>query len=248
MELVLDVGNHRIKGAFFDGDDLTDLFQVTPNGESIRESLQGKSIDRILISSVNEPVRNEVARVLDALQLPHETLDYSTVKLELAVDEPEQIGHDRIANCYGALYRFPQYDCVIVDLGTAVTFDSVTSSGKYLGGAILPGMHISSKALSQYTDRLPEVKIAKPEEGVAKTTETHIQSGLYYGLLGAVERIVFEMRQSHTSPSDVKVLATGGIFTGPLGEDLAADIGDLVDLIDPGLTLIGIHEIMKEKT
>jgi len=248
MDLVLDVGNHRIKGAFFDGDNLIDFFRIAPNKEPLREVLQRQKAQQILISSVHEAALQKVVHLLDEWRLPHETLNYSEVKLELDVEEPEDLGHDRIANCFGALHRFPQYNCIIVDLGTAITFDSVTSAGRYLGGAILPGMHIQAKALSQYTDRLPEVRINKPEEVTAKTTETHIQSGLYYGLLGAVERITFEMRRSYPSPSDVKVLATGGSFTGALGEVLAQDIGDIVDLIDPALTLIGIHEIMKEKT
>lgn len=248
MDLVLDISNFRIKGAFFEGDILIEPFKVPPTAEALAGVISNQSIGRAVISSVNQEAYQTVATLFDEKGIPHLTVDLYSLDLVLDVDEPEAVGQDRVANCYGALHRFPQSDCVIVDLGTAVTFDSVSSNGHYLGGAIYPGIEIQSKALNHYTSLLPDVAVAKPEEATAKTTETHIQSGLYYGLLGAVERVTFELRQSYPTPSDVKVLATGGIFQEPIGEEFIQDIQDLVDLIDPMLTLVGIHEIMKENT
>ncbi|MDN3506775.1 MAG: type III pantothenate kinase [Simkaniaceae bacterium] len=245
MDLVIDVGNFRIKGAFFEGDQVVDLFVVPPTEEALKGALSGRQAERVLISTVSEEKAPMVGDVLTSLGFSFELLDFSNVKVELDVDEPEAVGHDRIANVYGALYRFPVNDCIVVDLGTAVTFDYVGCTGKYLGGAIYPGLFIGAKALSSYTSKLPKVEVAKPEAAIAKTTKTHIQSGLYWGLLGAIERITFEMRTASDNPSNVKVLATGGLLKDL--PELADDLSELTDLIDPHLTLIGIHEILKER-
>ncbi|MBS0629781.1 MAG: type III pantothenate kinase [Verrucomicrobia bacterium] len=245
MDLVLDIGNFRVKGAFFEGDRLVSKFRIPYEMEQLKGILSSVKCDATLISSVNRSGEEKVKGVFNELGLPFNLLDFSKVNVVLDVDEPEQVGHDRIANVYGALFHFPQNDCVVVDIGTAVTFDYAACNGHYLGGAIYPGVDISAKALAQYTSLLPEVKIAKPASSIAKTTETHIQGGLYWGLLGAVERITFEMRSLSPSPSDVKVIATGGFLERI--EEFAQDLSDIVDLIDPALTLIGLHEIMKEK-
>lgn len=248
MDLVLDIGNYRLKGAFFEGDQLTDSFAIPLSEEPLHQIFQKKKPDRILISSVNSNFEPGARRVVESFGLVFRFLDFSKVKVALEVDEPDQVGHDRIANVYGALFHFPQNDCIVVDLGTAVTFDYVACSGKYLGGAIYPGIDIGALALAAYTNKLPKVEVAKPPFAIAKTTKTHIQSGLYWGLLGAIERITFEMRSTSENPSNVKVLATGGLLQREQLEDFVEDLSDLVDLIDPQLTLIGIHEIMKENT
>ncbi len=247
MDLVLDIGNYRLKGAFFDGDQVVESFVTTPEKVQLEKALEGKRADQVLISSVNSEAEPMVHEVLAAQGFSFQMLDFSTLKVRLDVEQPEAVGHDRIANVYGALFHFPQNDCIVVDLGTAVTFDYASCDGKYLGGAIYPGIDIGAKALAENTEKLPLVNIAKPPLAVAKTTITHIQCGLYWGLLGAIERITFEMRNISSSPSDVKVIATGGLLSRMDPEEFAKDLSDFVDLIDTRLTLIGIHEIMKEK-
>lgn len=247
MDLVLDIGNYRIKGAFFKEKKLENAFVIPPDMEMLRKQLSGFSFESTLISSVHKKYSEDVKNLFASLNIPFHLLDFSTLHVKLDVDEPEQLGHDRIANVYGALVHFPQNDCIVVDMGTTVTFDYIASDGRYVGGAIYPGVDISAKALASYTNALPEVAIEKPETPVAKTTKTHIQSGLYWGLLGAIERIVSEMRQTAPSPSSVKVIATGGYLRTLSPEQFTADLNDLVDLIDPYLTLIGLYEILKEK-
>lgn len=238
MDLVLDIGNFRLKGALFETDRLVDAFAC----ELKEENLKFPLAESVLISSVNPQFEPTVCKALG--DIPYEILDFSKLNVMLDVEKPEEVGHDRIANVYGALYHFPQNDCIVVDLGTTVTFDYVSCAGGFLGGAIYPGMHIAAKALAKHTSKLPEAKVAKPPKAVAKSTETNIQSGLYFGLLGAVERVTFEMRTSSENPSNVKVIATGGLLHQLDGFE--EDLNDLVDLIDPHLTLVGIHEIMKE--
>ncbi len=250
MELVLDIGNFRIKGAFFQEGVVADVFVIPCRMEELKIKLQGRSVERSLISSVNDPTEKEVRALFQSLKMPYQLLDYSKVKVILDVEEPAAVGHDRIANVYGALFRFPQNDCIVVDIGTAVTFDLLTREGRYLGGAIYPGMEIGAKGLAAFTSKLPEVPAIRPSSPLGKTTITHIQSGLYWGLLGAIERLVSELRQAAPNPTSIKVIATGGATrTGercPSNDYFLKDLSDLVDLIDPQLTLIGLHEILKE--
>lgn len=248
MKLVLDLGNFKLKGAFFEDKQMVDNFTIPVSSltpESLKERLKNKSIASALLSSVNGKVEETVKTVLKELNIPCRMLDYKQLNVHLDVEEPDQVGADRIANLYGALAHFPTSDCVIVDIGTAITVDYITKEGHYLGGAIYPGFELAAKALADYTDKLPLTSIEKPSSPMGKTTKTHIQSGIYYGMLGAVERLISELRLTANSPSSIRVIATGGaIISQP---SLAEDLKEFTDTIDPHLTLVGLYEIMKEK-
>ncbi len=253
--LVLEIGNFRIKGAFFSNNKLEDTFYLyvnEPFEQPLKAMLKSRSFDASLIAAVNAPIETQVISFFEKEKLPFLRLKPKEVKVVLDVAEPEALGPDRIANVYGALNRFPQNDCIVVDLGTAVTFDCISKVGHYIGGAIYPGPAIGAKALAEYTDKLPLITPTKPKSPLGKTTETHIQSGLYWGLLGAIERITDELRLIAPSPSSVKILATGGgtrlddSSKSPTKMEFVEDLKELVDFIDPHLTLIGLHEILKE--
>lgn len=247
MDLVLDIGKFRVKGAFFEADRIDRFFVLPLDMALLSTTLASRGMEKAIVSSTNPSYDAQVKTLLTSLGVAYHPIDFSTVKIALSVEEPQLLGHDRIANVYGALFRFPQNDCIVVDLGKAVTFDYVGSTGSYLGGAIYPGVDLGMEALAQYTEKVAKVAIEYPEEAVGKTTKGQVQSGLYWGLLGAIERIVSEMRQNSPSPSDVKIIATGGAILSLSPEKFTKDLSDLVDLIDPALTLIGIHEIMKEQ-
>jgi type III pantothenate kinase len=253
--LVIDVGNTMIKAGYFEQDVLVDTFSCQSKSllkNEWKDFLQKRQVEHTLVASVHTKAELELRAILTENNLSYDLLDIQQLSLILDVDEPENVGHDRIANLYGALHHFPQNDCIIVDIGTAVTFDFVTKEGCYKGGAIYPGFEISAKGLSEYTDRLPFVSVQRPDSPLGRTTLAHIQSGLYYGLLGTVERIIFELKQQTTSPSSVQVLATGGtIQSDQLSSchtkvSFISDLKELVDFIDPYLTLIGLNEILKE--
>jgi type III pantothenate kinase len=250
VDLVFDIGNSRIKGAFFKDGQLFQSFafpaKSLPEPELFK-LLEGKEIGSLLLSSVNPVAEEQVKNALSSKNIPFSLLSKSEITLVLDVEEKDAMGSDRIANCYGALHYFPQNDCIIVDFGTAVVFDYVTKDGHYLGGAIYPSFDISAKALSAHTHGLPYVPIEKPSSALEKTTKGHIQSGIYFGMLGAIERIIFELRSTHASPSSVQVIATGG-YTQDKTTNFISDLSELVDRIDPDLTLIGLYEILKEKT
>jgi type III pantothenate kinase len=257
LDLVLDIGNSLIKGGLFEGKNLVDTFSLPAHPlpkEELVHHLSGKPIQNVFISSVNSKAEEGVKTSLEQQKIQYSFLNHTQVGLVLDVDEPEQLGHDRIANAYGALARFPLNDCIVIDIGTAVTADFIEKEGRYLGGMIYPGASLCAKALADYTDKLPLVAFKKPPSPLAKTTETHLQAGIYYGLLGAIERFIAELRLSALSPSSVKVIATGGIAridnttTSTDKVEFLDDLKELVDLIDPHLTLVGLHEILTELT
>ncbi|HSW86445.1 MAG TPA: type III pantothenate kinase [Rhabdochlamydiaceae bacterium] len=251
LDLVLDIGNSSVKTGFFEENSLKECASLPHDGiqNSLKDKLKGLSFQCAMISSVNAQIEQTVKQLLEEEKIPYHLLHYKDLKVILEVDEPEALGPDRIANIYGALFHYPYNDCIVVDIGTAVTFDYITKDGHYVGGSIYPGSDLCAKALANFTDKLPYVKIAKPLSPLAKTTETHIQSGIYYGLLGAIERMVAELQMTAQSPSSVHVIATGGATfsdaTG--GNEFLEDLKELVDVIDPHLTLVGLHEILKEK-
>lgn len=248
LDLVLDIGNSLIKAGLFDDQKLVGTFFVASHPvskEELLSYLNDKPIQKALISSVNAKAEGEVKMVLEEKKISYCFLDTSKLKLVLDVDEPEQVGADRIANAYGALTRFPINDAIIIDIGTAITGDLVTKEGHYLGGMIYPGANLCAKALAEHTDKLPLVTLSKPSSPLAKTTETHLQAGIYYGQLGAIERMISELKLAALSPSSIKIIATGG---STRNEEFIEDLKELVDLIDPHLTLIGLHEILTELT
>lgn len=255
LDLVIDIGNTRIKGGIFEEKKLVDSFAFSSEKvetELLMQHLQGKPIKNVLISSVNAKAEDPIKYYLQQQKIDFILLDYSKIKLVLDVDEPEALGHDRIANAYGALARFPINDCIVVDIGTAITVDYVAKEGRYTGGMIYVGAMLCARALSQYTDKLPLIQPKKPDSPLAKTTETHLQSGIYYGQLGAIERMIDELRQTSLAPSSIKVIATGGA-TQINDKDvsfekvsLIEDLKELVDYIDPHLTLLGLREILYE--
>ena len=246
MFLVIDVGNTHVKAALFESNQLIKAFAFDPTSPPphFLSEIKARLIEKTVIASVNPQNAASIMKLLSQEGIPFIELTAKQFEKRLDVIEKEDVGLDRIANIYGALSHFPIFDCIVVDIGTAITCDYVTSRGIYLGGTIFPGMQVSAKALSQGTHALPDVAISKPASVLGKTTAEHIQAGIYYGLLGAIERTVAELRMTSQNPSDVKVLATGG-QTHNL--EFQEDLQDFVDLIDPHLTLVGLKEIAKEK-
>ena len=256
VDLVIDIGNVRIKGGLFEEDKLlyNFAFPAFPfSKETFMKHIREKPIQKAFISSVNSQLEMHIKTALSDVNIPCEFLNYADLELKIELEKPEELGPDRIANAYGALSRFPVNNCIIVDIGLAITCDLVAKDGRYLGGMLFPGSELCAKALTGHTDKLPLVVPAKPPSPLGVSTETHIQSGIYYGQLGAIERLIAELAGITDSPSSVKIIATGGsthIEDPYMSTEKAAfveDLKELVDLIDPNLTLVGLHEILKEQ-
>jgi type III pantothenate kinase len=154
--------------------------------------------------------------------------------MPIRYDNPHEVGADRLANAVAA-YERVQGACVVVDFGTAITYDVVSSAGEYLGGIITPGAEISIDALYERAAKLPKVELAEPRALIGKSTVDAIRSGIVYGFAGQVEGIVRRLRHELGS---TRVIATGG-----LAQAVVPFIRETIDEVDDLLTLIGLRLI-----
>src|SRR5437660_6292432 len=199
-------------------------------------SLEAAEIRGIVISSVVPPLDPVLRQVCERYFNSKPLLIEPGVKTGMPVqyDNPAEVGADRIVNAVAAFEKYGG-PCVIVDFGTATTFDCVSAKGEYLGGVISPGLGISADALFERTARLPRVEIRKPERVIGSTTVGSLQSGLYYGYLGLVDGIL-ELLLAELGP-ETRVLATGGL--GPM----LGTGSQYIKHVDEFLTLEGLRII-----
>lgn len=243
MDLILNIGNSFLSGALFKKGKMERTFHISSrplDPEKLLDHLNREKIEVALIGSDQEGAERVARRVLDALEIPHSKITHEHLSIQLDVEVPQEVGIDRIANTYGALALFPGKDAIVVDLGTAVTFDVVLKERKFIGGAIYPGPKISAEALHHWTDKLPLVEVKKPNSPISRSTIGNIQSGIYYGLIGAVETMTQEMKKKH--PQAIAI-ATGGLARP--GSPFLEDLKNFH--FQPELTLLGSYEILKER-
>ena len=151
---------------------------------------------------------------------------------EISVDNPEDVGADRLLNALAAYHHFQQ-SIIVIDFGTATTFDVVSDQGAYMGGAIAPGINLSIEALHQAAARLPRIGIGRPQAVIGRGTVSAMQSGIYWGYIGLIEGLVARIRREINAPC--KVVATGGLAP------LFSEGTEIFDRIDPDLTLDGLR-------
>jgi len=258
-QLIFDVGNTRVGVAFFQQDIIIETVHFkndSLNETDLERVLIGKEIDVALIGSVNYRVGLFILRFLKKSKIKTLELTTENLSIILDVENPKEVGSDRVASAYGALYAHPGCDAIVIDIGTAVVFDVIAKERRFLGGAIAPGPYLSVKALANNTDLLPLVEIKKPKFPVSKTTHGNIQSGVYYGLLGMVERLVKEIKSLFFRSGNVVVIVTGGLSAladepessifAKFRSDLENDLKPVVDFFEPDLIFFGYHEILKE--
>jgi len=248
MLLTFDVGNSQTVLGLFDHDNLSARAQIPTQSlatlESARTSLQEaiqqlslprESLEGVIVANVVPAVEPSLTRAIatvigrQALFLNHK----SAFGLAIACDPASEVGADRIANALAALTYSKPHGAIVVDFGTATTFDCVSPENVYLGGLITVGAEIGARALAHYTARLPEVELNVPPSIVGANTEHAIQSGLLYGHAAMVDGIV--QRLQLALPFEVKLFATGGLakLIGPLCQTSLE--------VNPHLTLQGIR-------
>jgi type III pantothenate kinase len=199
--------------------------------------MHGMSVDQvthIIISSVVPPVESTLRRVCEKYFHLQPLFVEPGIKtgMPVLVDNPTELGADRLVNAIAAFERYGG-PCIVVDFGTATTFDVISAKGEYLGGAISPGLGISADALFSRAARLGRVDIKRPAKVIGTNTVTHLQSGLYYGYIGLVDGILERMIAELGAPA--RVIATGG-----LARQISED-SRYVAQIDDMLTLDGLR-------
>jgi len=197
-------------------------------------------ITGIAISSVVPPLDSTLRQVCELFFKLRPLFIEPGVKTGLPVltDNPAEVGADRIVNCVAAFERF-KGPCIVVDMGTATTFDVVSPKGEFLGGAIAPGLGISADALFTRAARLPRIDVKKPAKVIGTGTVDNIQIGLYYGYIGLVdgilERMVERMKADYGAETRIDTIATGGLAK------LIAGGSRYLSLVDEMLTLTGLR-------
>ena len=173
-------------------------------------SIKKSDIKDVIIASVVPDVMHSIENAIKKyLNLKPIILDNN---LELGIkinhDNPKTIGADRIVNCVSGIKKYG-YPLIIIDIGTAITFDVIDENAIYQGGAIVPGIGISSEALFLKTAKLPKVELVKPKKVIGKNTVDNIRSGMVIGYIGLIEKIIYEI-EKELNMKNINVVATGG--------------------------------------
>jgi type III pantothenate kinase len=252
MLLVVDVGNTQTHfGVYRDGEDVVaEHWRFATVRESTRDevgaalsnllALRGlafSDIDHSIVSST-VPQLSEQWTEMAQQYLGHEMLVVGPsirTGMPIRIDNPREVGADRLVNAVAAYERVGDV-CVIVDFGTAITYDVVSAAGEYLGGIITPGAEISIDALYERAAKLPKVELAQPRTLIGKSTVEAIRSGIVFGFAGQVDGIVRRLR-AELGP-DTAVIATGG-----LARALVPAVQETIDDVDDLLTLTGLRLI-----
>ena len=254
MLLVIDVGNTNVVfGVYKDEELLYDWRIATEKDRTSDEygllfeqifryhKIDPKEVDNVIISSVVPPLMH----TLPAMSIKYFNIDPIVVGpgvktgMNIKYDNPREVGADRIVNAVAAYEKYGG-PLIIIDFGTAITFCAVSKEGEYLGGAIAPGIKISTEALFMRTAKLPKVEIAKPDKVIARNTINSIQSGVVYGYIGMVDYIIEKMIEEMGGDREqFNIIGTGGF------SNLIASESKYIKKIDKLLTLEGLRIVFE---
>lgn len=250
MLLVVDVGNTNITLGVFDGDEISATFRITTKiqrtsdefGMLIMNLLNSRNIDKnkiedVIVSSVVPDVMHSFENAVKKYLEKKPIIVGPGVKtgIKMVTGNAHEIGADRIVDAVGAydIYGGP---VIVIDFGTATTYDFITEDGAFAAGITSPGIKICAKALWEDAAKLPAIEIKKPDSILAKDTISSMQAGLVYGHIGQTEYIINKIKEE-TGLEDIIVVATGG-----LGK-IISEATDLIDIYDSNLTLKGLQLI-----
>jgi type III pantothenate kinase len=249
MLLVIDVGNSNTSLGVYRGKELLAHWRLTTNpARTIDEygvhsrnlfelaQMDFTDIEAIAIASVVPPLNYTLKRMAEVyFHLTPLFVDHTTdTGLKILYEPASDVGADRIVDAVAAITNYGS-PCIVVDFGTATTFNAINSAGEYLGGVITPGIMISSEALFSRTAKLPRVDIKRPQKVVGTSTVAAMQSGLYYGYAGLVDGVLERMiDEMDVQP---RVIATGGLA------QLIATGSKFIEKVDDTLTLEGLRLI-----
>ncbi len=249
MLLTVDCGNTNIVLGLYDRDTLLNNWRISTVAQKTEDEyyvlmdnmltavgLTLKDVDGFIVASVVPAVTVALKRFAEKyLPFAAYFVDYNTkTPIKVLMDNPSEVGADRIVNSLAAHYKYGG-SLIIVDFGTATTFDVVSSAGEYLGGAISPGLEISANALFARAAKLANITLEKPAHAIGKNTTDGLRSGLLYGYGGQVDGLI--TRMSKELPQKPVVIGTGGLA------QLIFEYSEKMDFVDQQLTLEGLKLI-----
>ena len=247
MLLVIDVGNTNTVLGLFDGEQLVQHWRLA--------SSRGRTTDeyaillRMLFDMTEHDMKQVTGCMLACVVPPMLPIYEDMVTryfgltpmvvgpgvktgMPILYENPREVGADRIVNAVAAFERFRDA-CIVVDFGTATTFDAISARGEYLGGSICPGVMISAEALYQRASKLPRVDLRIPDRVIGRNTVSSMQSGLIYGYVGLVDGMVRRIQDEYGAP--MRVIATGGLA------NVIYESSETVEAVDDDLTLTGLR-------
>ena len=247
MLLVVDAGNTNVVFAVHDGGAWRGIWRIATEPQRTSDEyavwlltllnlsgLKPAEIDRAVIGTVVPAALYHLRRLCrdwftTEPLVARSTLDWG---FDIRVDNPAEVGADRLLNSLAAHQHY-KGPLVVVDFGTATTFDVIDKDGAYLGGVIAPGINLSIEALHKAAARLPRIGIGRPQAVIGRSTVPAMQSGIYWGYVGLIEGLVHRIQAEYDQP--LKVVATGGLAP------LLAEGTTIIELINPDLTLDGLR-------
>lgn len=253
MLLVIDAGNTNITLGVFEGEDLIAQWRMVTDHDKggdeyaadLRNHFESTNVDltkieAVVIASVVPPLDQTLTRMVqECFQLTPLFVNHTVdTGLKILYEAPGDVGADRIVDAVAAVTKYGA-PCIVVDFGTATTFNAVNAAGEYLGGVIAPGLMISAEALFLRAAKLPRVEIKRPEKVIGSSTVGAMQSGLYHGYAGLVDGVLEKMiEEMSTRP---RVIATGGLAP------VIANASKFIEKVDSTLTLDGLR-LVYERT
>lgn len=252
MLLAIDVGNTNIVFAVFSGDDLEGKWRLSTDTSRTSDEYAVVFRDLLQLNGINF---SDIKNIIISSVVPQHTFeiknfcnDYFSCKpmvigekgvkvgMDIDVDRASEVGADRLVNAVSA-YKTYKKAAIIIDFGTATTFDVINKKGAYIGGLIAPGINLSLDALHAAAAKLPEIAIKKPSKVIGKSTVSAMQSGIYFGYKGLIEGIIANIRSE--IEEEMITIATGGLAP------LFAESTDSIEHLEPNLTINGLNEIYK---
>lgn len=249
MILVIDIGNTNITVGVYEDDVLLGSFRLTTRFQRTSDEyglklisymdarhLDPTLVEDVIISSVVPKINYSFSSAIIKYFHINPLFVGPGIKSGIAVkvDHPRSLGVDRLVDAVGAYYTHGG-PCLVIDFGTATTFDVVSAKGEFLGGAIAAGIGTTANALSSMAAQLPEIEIVKPKKIIAKTTISSMQAGIVYGYIGQTEYMITKIQEEYGQK--MKVISTGG-----LGKIIASET-KMIDVYDQDLTFKGLKII-----
>jgi type III pantothenate kinase len=247
MLLAIDLGNTNTVFGVYDANDqlimhwrlstqkerTVDEYGILLRNLFALEKIDAKKIRRVIIASVVPPLDPVLYEMVSSyFSVKPVFVTHENAGIPVLYDDPREVGADRIVDAVAVVHKYG-YPAIVVDFGTATTFDAITAAGEYLGGVIAPGIVISAEALYEHAAKLPRIEIQKPSKVIGTSTVGSMQSGLFYGYVALVDGIITRMKNE--LGQNTRVIGTGG------QAPFISQETKLIETVDANLTLDGLQ-------